>query len=286
MSFEKFRSAPGLTKAQEKARSKFFRQLDSGVARFKWTDSKRLSTLTPKKLYMSDPARFNDPYDLKLDITENVSLPVEVLQAAFGTVMQKWPDYRDFWLYDDGVNAALERWAGRGSSPLINVYNAIEKRIRQFGVSCFSTDWNIPLMWSHYGKGHAGLCLQYFVDHERLISNGKLFAYPVNYTTTLPKIPLPEVLFSPGSVCQRLLATKGVEWAYEKEWRLIDPSRKGAFVPMPVGITLGAIIVGMSADDTVRESVIKKARTHKIPVFFVSRQYPGFDLTLEVTWPH
>lgn len=285
MSFNRFRATPELTKVQEKARSKFFRHLDSQASCFKWMNPTRLRALTPEKLYMSDPARFNDPYDLKLEISENNGLPVEVLQAAFAAVVRHWPDYSNFWFYDDDIKAALERWAGRHSSALIHVYDAIEKRIGQFGVSCFSTEWNIPLMWSHYGKGHAGVCLQYFVDRENLALDTTFFAYPVNYTTTLPKIPLPEVLFSPRSVCQRLLATKGVEWAYEKEWRLVDPTRKAVFVPMPSSITLGAIIVGMSASHDIRERAIEKAQTHKIPVFFVDRQYPGFDLTLEVTWP-
>jgi len=82
-----------------------------------------------------------------------------------------------------------------------------------------------------------------------------------------------------------MLATKGIEWAYEKEWRLVDPNTKGQRAAIPAGITLGSIILGLSTEPDVQDRAIKKAQRLKIPVFFVQRQYPGFDFGLEVRWP-
>jgi len=89
MSFEKFRATPGLKAAEEKARSVYFKQLDSGFSRFKFLDAKKLRTVNTNELYISDPANFNDPYDLKLDVKEGINVPLHVLQGAFAYVLKE-----------------------------------------------------------------------------------------------------------------------------------------------------------------------------------------------------
>ena len=120
-----------------------------------------------------------------------------------------------------------------------------------------------------------------------LAPKSDILQYPVSYTATLPSISMTEVLFAPSNVGRRMLATKSIDWAYEKEWRLIHLTTKGEFVDMPAGIELASIIVGLSADGSDRAEAFAKGNELQIPVFQVDRDYGGYgyDLLLDVTWP-
>lgn len=118
-----------------------------------------------------------------------------------------------------------------------------------------------------------------------LAVESKMLQFPVSYTSRLPPISLTEVLFAPRNVGQRMLATKSIDWAYEKEWRLIHPTTKGESVEMPNGIEVASIIVGLSADAGDRAKAFTKGNELQIPVFQVNRDYVGYDFLLDVTWP-
>ena len=82
------------------------------------------------------------------------------------------------------------------------------------GVICFSKTWQNPVMWSHYGDKHRGICLGFDVSDSELT--------PVSYEPDLLKVDdvsqlsdneLTEQLFS------RLVSTKFRDWGYEEEMR-------------------------------------------------------------------
>jgi hypothetical protein len=82
------------------------------------------------------------------------------------------------------------------------------------GVLCFSQDWCNPVLWSHYGEKHRGICLGFDVPDELLV--------PVNYVSQLAKIPIS------GGTSKAQLAeilnkhffrTKFIDWKYESEVR-------------------------------------------------------------------
>jgi DUF2971 family protein len=39
-----------------------------------------------------------------------------------------------------------------------------------YGVVCFSRDWHNPVLWSHYGEKHKGICLGFDVSDEHVMS--------------------------------------------------------------------------------------------------------------------
>ncbi|CAD5278865.1 MULTISPECIES: DUF2971 domain-containing protein [unclassified Imperialibacter] len=94
----------------------------------------------------------------------------------------------------------------------------------QYGISCFSSTPNEPLMWSHYADKHKGICLIY--DKEELLSCLKdsflKFEYcPVNYK----KRPILELFEDKGEVLFKssdpVLISKDSKWKYEKEIRFL-----------------------------------------------------------------
>lgn len=287
MTFEKIRDDGRLSSAQQSFRENFWRRYNASVSRYKYQFFENLAFLSADKLFISDPANFNDPFDLKLTFEDDSSMggfPMSALQSAFANAIDEWPHIADHWAYDADTFETMKKWAIRGL-PLVYVEQAIERRFQKFGVACFSTESNQPLMWSHYGNSHRGMCVQYFVQPMTLAADRNFLQYPVNYTTILPSIPLTEVLFSPRNVGQRILATKSIDWAYEKEWRLVHLSSKGAAVEMPAGIELGSIIIGLSASASERAQAFDKGIKPQIPVFQVTRAYGGYDFQLDVTWP-
>jgi hypothetical protein len=93
---------------------------------------------------------------------------------------------------------------------------------------------------------------------------GAFIQLPVTYSSELPSICLSEALFSPHKVLPRLLATKHVDWAYEKEWRLVHFEAKGKVTPMIDGLRIGSLIIGKNASHSDRVRILAKGGELKV----------------------
>lgn len=257
-----------------------------GVSRYKFMSLTHLGALSVDQIYMSDPERFNDPYDLKIEI-ENLTdrSPFDnenVLREAFAKLFVGNSQISNFWYYDEEFIATLQDWIdGRAHYRL--VIDGFKRRSKEFGVSCFSQDWDVPLLWSHYADSHKGICVEYQVHPMKMSYDPEDLHFGqhyVRYTTELPTLCLSEILFSPHQVLSSLLATKHSDWSYEKEWRLVHYTAKGKMVRAPNTMQISAIIVGLAFDMTKMNDVVAKAIELNIPVYKINRQI-GYDLKLE-----
>jgi len=96
-------------------------------------------------------------------------------------------------------------------------------------VACFTeTSSNLP-MWAHYADNHAGICLEYDIQHMH--ENLANIIFPVKYVEEL----LDTVKFAMGCKASKsssnVLTYQCVQklsgWSYEKEWRYVFvPSMK------------------------------------------------------------
>lgn len=87
-----------------------------------------------------------------------------------------------------------------------------------FGLICFSASWQNPLMWSHYGDKHKGICLGFDVASEHVQA--------VAYTKTVTKTeqdPYKFVEYLENGGIDKLLTLKYEDWSYEQELRVIVP---------------------------------------------------------------
>jgi len=87
------------------------------------------------------------------------------------------------------------------------------------GLLCFSESWRNPLMWSHYGDRHKGICLGFDVA-ERILQP------PINYSPkrlTSAQWNGVNLADPPNGLREALLTTKFERWKYEKERRVILP---------------------------------------------------------------
>jgi hypothetical protein len=102
------------------------------------------------------------------------------------------------------------------------------QRIGILSLSEVSTDL---LMWAHYGDHHRGLVLEFDCTNEffvRRMARGALGRLmKVVYTDKRPAITAFDQSIDPkvhyGGLIRDLLLTKGNEWSYEHEWRMVLP---------------------------------------------------------------
>lgn len=91
------------------------------------------------------------------------------------------------------------------------------------GVCCFSTTYSSPLLWSHYGEQHRGLCIGYGLDRQP-----KPDMYSVVYggsrsiqTSVLIHAFVNEDIDAKKKLDSDVLLRKARGWSYEKEYRLL-----------------------------------------------------------------
>lgn len=102
----------------------------------------------------------------------------------------------------------------------------IEQELRRHydrGVCCFSTTYANPLLWSHYGDQHHGLCIGYGTDRtprprlQRVIYGGSRALK----TSTLMRAFVHDDSNAKNELDRDVLLRKARGWGYEREYRLI-----------------------------------------------------------------
>lgn len=114
---------------------------------------------------------------------------------------------------------------------------------RTFGLLCYSLDWRDPVLWSHYGARHRGICLGFDVP-DRLLTRVKYLERRIPFRTMLPhKSDGPEA-------AGPLFRMKFKGWSYEREWRrvvrLSEAREEGGHFFWPFGkdLALRDVIAG------------------------------------------
>ena len=109
--------------------------------------------------------------------------------------------------------------------------SALETTFRSFGldsarVCCLTSDPDNDVMWAHYAGNHTGIVFGFRHLPER--DTPFLAAQPVKYTTEAPIAGsgLDFLLYGDTqklreSVLDAVCQTKGINWAYENEWRVV-----------------------------------------------------------------
>ena len=230
-------------------------------------------SLSKRRVYCSDPADLNDPWDCRpwfdSDALDDPMLLEEFIAWIFSLTPTK-P------LSDEEVRAAqgeiranrtyrqemLDRWSRE-------FLKTIPGRWRLY---CLTPVPDSTLMWSHYANNHKGICLEFGLEHPVFGS-----ALEVSYLSSYPK-------WSPNSLIQtgsyRVLLTKSDDWHYEREFRIICLSDgvnrpradleghplvvKDGFLNLPTG-SLRAVIAGCEADfESIRAVVTAADPTLKV----------------------
>ncbi len=101
-----------------------------------------------------------------------------------------------------------------------------EELLRRYGkgIVSLAERANCPLMWSHYGDQHKGVCLGYSI---RVRAAGDLHKISYGGSRLIAASAVAAMLDGDEEarhkVDEAVLTKKAVDWRYEREWRLIGP---------------------------------------------------------------
>lgn len=168
--------------------------------------------------WLSSPRDFNDPFEMSPEI---------ILESHSGTqrnvfnrvIKTKYPGIT--WKKRQKMisNIMANPEENLGAAKL-----SFKENFETTGVFCFSeNDLNL-LMWSHYADQHKGIVLQFDIAHDL-----KTFlpVTKVEYTDKYPTLDWNSFTMQELEVAY---TRKHKGWAYEREWRLIEPDGAGTYL--------------------------------------------------------
>ena len=242
-----------------------------------------LNSLCHDTLYFAQPGQFNDPLDcsFSLDCDSNLGELRDLFSILFRRRRSSEMNeaLKNAGFQGDKVNAHVDRRAQllvqnelanlsydatnpehsctKDEAEAWLLTHAIEEELRRHyerGVCCFSKSYSSPVLWSHYGDQHRGLCIGYGIDR---IPKPQL--QKVNYvksrevtTSALVRTFIHDDCEARNELDRDVLLRKAGEWRYEHEWRLIGPQ---GLQSSP--LLLKDVTFGLRCSTSVKHSVVK-----------------------------
>lgn len=210
--------------------------LPESLFRYRELDCRNIDSFKKDKVWLSEPSKFNDPYDCLLAALINSrELVSELLEKQENGIYSEFLKGIPKQIPAEDANKVREIQKG-------SIEQILGRLRDMYHICCFSECNDSMLMWSHYANKHKGFCIEYAVNPEPkdLVSQ---YLYPVLYTPRL--YDNTAKVFSrwekdPNSYneFQNYFALiKFSDWSYEKEWRLIYPYTKEREDPPLKGIS-------------------------------------------------
>lgn len=172
--------------------------------------------------------------------------------------------------YDTGVSEA-KSWL---------LVQEIERELHRYyerGVCCFSSTELNPLLWSHYGDQHKGLCIGYGVDRKpeprlREVEYGGGRAIK---TSSLIGAFLEKNIKAQLDLDRDVLLRKAEDWKYESEWRLIG---KQGVQDSP--LLLKEVVFGLRCSSSIMHAVVRvlAGRDNAIEFFKIDEARDSYTL--------
>lgn len=280
-------------------------QIPNTVYRYRAFSSSTIDLLCNDEQFFSNPSNFNDPFDcspqvvIDSDLTQLQKILTSLVAArvhaetlaAFSNAKFKEPlalahakeisrsealkavQYVQYHAtnpdYDDPTAAEISMLRQEIQIELLGRYGK--------GICCFSEEYNNPLLWSHYGEQHRGLCIGYSVDRTPA-PELKRVRYGGNRTITTSLLERALLTKKPDGIEEldaSVLLRKAPEWEYEKEWRLIG---KVGLQESPLKLT--EVTFGLRCSAAVRHAVMTSLakRQNTVDFFEMVNVFGTFNL--------
>ncbi|MFG1351905.1 DUF2971 domain-containing protein [Xanthobacter autotrophicus] len=266
-----------------------------------------LTMLVEDVVYFADPTTFNDPLDTKPtlhtdlggDALEGIlSRLIEQrttaeMSAAAKTIRYRGPKTIDHiarqsrkkaeqLLADIRYNATNPDYEIDDPAQFLLGQYVQEELLRRYdkGVFSLAERANCPLMWSHYGDQHRGLCLGYSVPDTAIGD-----VHKIRYGgSRLVEASAVSAMLDGDDAARRkvddgVLLKKARPWGYEREWRLIGPRGE-----QNSPLELEEVVFGMRCAASVKYAIIKalEKRDRTVQFFEIREQSDSFLLQKRV----
>jgi hypothetical protein len=221
--------------------------------------------LAEKKAYYADPNTFNDPFDCKPSIINDIEDYKILERIYYQMALQIWGkeqtikninycrhystqygDFRSDKKAQQSYIYNLER----------EIHNCLYKKLGEIGVFSLSENWNCSLMWSHYADNHKGICIGYDTSSLPGVTSPKKINYNKPRTISMSLIKewiLKKSTSAKDEIKQSFFFTKSSEWEYEQEWRDIAKPNGIRYAPYDIH----SIYFGMNCSLVIQATILK-----------------------------
>ncbi|MCF6287859.1 MAG: DUF2971 domain-containing protein [Proteobacteria bacterium] len=263
--------------------------------RYRAFNANTLDSLCQDTLYFSNPGSFNDPLDCKPTLeSDSSNEELRTLLVFFVTRRVKneiLNNLKQAKIIGESANnhavscahsestRELQNIAYHSTNPDYEVevveaesrllLVAIERELLKYyehGVCCFSKSYSNPLLWSHYGDQHKGICIAYGIERNPIpkLSEVVYGGDRSIKTSTLINAFVGNEEQAKVELDRDVLLRKASGWKYENEWRLIG--KKGI---QESQLLLKEVIFGLRCTNSIVHSVVNalKGRDNKTKFF-------------------
>jgi hypothetical protein len=270
--------------------------------------------LENRTLRWSTPGTLNDPYDAQFDLhieVDREEVRRKALQKlwdahygpepapvgnALGVLIRlfrgRFPRLtREEFNREFGE--AIDQGLARMEQALPTFQREIRAEISRSKILCLTeAPGSIP-MWSYYAEQHQGLLLKFRSIAE--LDSPWVTARPIRYHADMPRLLDADFLadltsgrarLEPSTISDRLIYTKSVEWAHEREWRIYSGTGRNAealYEDLPFHpLELEAVIFGcrMPNEDRIGFSNLTRQRYPHAELYQMTQSARNFQLEL------
>ncbi|QYX56532.1 DUF2971 domain-containing protein [Roseovarius sp. SCSIO 43702] len=268
------------------------------VFKYRAFSGRVLDMLVADQLYFSDPADFNDPLDSRPNVEGDISADelerilshlVEQRTNAEMTTAAKSLKYRgprtiehiarhsrkraDRLLSEIRYNAGDPTFEMADPELFLLTQYLEEELLRRYdrGIVSFGARATCPLMWSHYGDQHRGICAGYSVPKD---SADRLKKIDYGGSRNVKASDVAIMDHDPAArrrVDDAVLLRKASSWRYEQEWRLIG--NRGL---QDCPLELEEVVFGMRCGSALKYTIFRALDDRQRPIqFYEMREQRG-----------
>jgi hypothetical protein len=176
------------------------------------------------KIYFSNPANFNDPWDcrpmFRIPTPDDPETYEQLIQWLARAFRQRSPQ-----VDEDDVARRITKLR-KDPSLIESMMAQLSELItgvlhKEYRLYCLSTKSDSTLMWAHYSNNHTGVCLEFACNN--IVFGGAL---EVQYSERYPLYDVTDSTIQSGLLP---LCSKSNAWSYENEYRVIAQEKPGVF---------------------------------------------------------
>jgi|WetSurMetagenome_2_1015567.scaffolds.fasta_scaffold509127_1 hypothetical protein len=158
------------------------------------------------------------------------------------------------------------------------IYREISKR---YGLLCFSSKWQEPLLWGHYADKHRGIALGFEVLRDEILK--------VDYSSKLKRIELElkNNIDKNIELFLDLAKTKYKSWSYEDEFRILInigdciKDKNLLFVKFKERLKIKEIILGCKFDKRKFEEIKNLAKKLDTEIISTRQGWEDYKIHLD-----
>lgn len=176
---------------------------------------------------------------------------------------------------NDPMEGAFEASILLQKDPRIReIKSQIINKKTNLGICSLSEAHDHELMWAHYADQFRGICIEYYVPRLLEALSEDIELAKVSYSEQNYRV-FPKTA-SDSDTAKRILSTKNHRWFYEREWRLLSPS-KGR-INLARNTSIRTVFFGSRMPESTKDRLMMSIREKLPDVRFKEASIDGYRM--------